>query len=150
MNIIKIAAGFYGLTRLWGRTNSELKCWPLLSPSETSRTSGWTFWDTRGRSWARPSSSEPIWRRGRWRCEVHLQHTPVPRISVVFTFLCLLCPVTFISVEHNLSQNKKRISFRLREKNRAPLCVFFYTSTDTTARRREKKKRSGLPAGHSR
>lgn len=74
----------------------------LLSPSVTSRASGWTCWGTRGRSSVRPSSSEPIWRRGRWRCEICLHCKPVPWISVVFISLCLLClvSVTLVSVEH--------------------------------------------------
>lgn len=46
----------------------------LLSPSVMSRISGWTCWDTRGRSSVQPSSSGPIWCRGRWRCEIHLQY----------------------------------------------------------------------------
>lgn len=52
----------------------------------------------------------------------------VPWISVVFTFLCLLClvSVTFISMEHNLSQNWK--------KNQ--LSGVFSDKPDTTTRRR--------------
>lgn len=57
----------------------------------TSRISGWTCWDTRGRSSVQPSSSGPIWCRGRWRCDIHLQHNLFRGFCVCFfTFLCLL------------------------------------------------------------
>lgn len=84
----------------------------LLSPSEMSRTSAWTCWDTRGRSSVQLSSSGPIWCRGRWRCEIHPSERSVPRISVVLTFLCLLGLVSeaFLPAEHLKSQNRGRES----------------------------------------
>lgn len=86
----------------------------LLSPSEMSRTSAWTCWDTRGRSSAQLSSSGPIWCRGRWRCEIHPSERSVPRISVVLTFLCLLGLVSeaFLPAEHlKKPKQRERIHF---------------------------------------
>lgn len=62
-----------------------------------------------------------------------------------FTVLCLLCPVsvTFVSMEHILNQNRKRISFRVHPS-------VYSDKPDTATRRGEKKRRIGLPSSHSR
>lgn len=116
----------------------------LLSISEMSRTSGWTCWDTRGRSSVLPSSSEPIWRRGRWRCEILLQHNPSHGFLWCSHF-CLLCLVSlvffFFDGAHFKPKDKTRISFYSRRSIEAPLCIFFYTA-DTTTRWGEKEDRT--------
>lgn len=96
----------------------------LNSPSETSRISAWTCWDTRGRSSAQPSSSGLTWHRGRWRSETYQQYT-LCRGFMGFTFLCLLRPVSATFYLDGAHFNHKK---RERENQlTVPLCLFWYT-----------------------
>lgn len=117
----------------------KLNCMnPLLTPSVTSRISGWTCWDTRGKLSVQPSNSGPIWCRGRWRCDIHPQSN-LCHGSVVFTFLCLSGLVSYFSGAH----------LKPKQKENSLSSATLYSDESNTATRRNENE-TGLSASHLR